>query len=208
MEDMHVNTRKVVRLFWTTLLVGSVSGAIVGFIFDYEQYISEGVANFIIGIIWLLGMSAAFSLIAQMGFFAYLTLHRFGLGLFKSHRLWNAVQVVIIAFVLFDLVYLRYIAFKEPGESIFSYMGIPIFMLVYGLFIAYLKAKDTNRGAFIPALFFMIVITTIEWVPALSVNDPKWIWIYFTPIITANTWQLLILHRLQREETPSVQKSK
>ncbi len=199
LEDLPVNSRKVVQLFFTTLLIGSISGAIVGFLFDYEMLTSGSFANLIVGIIWLLGMSAAFSLISQMGFFAYLTVHRFGLGLFKSHKLWNYVQIVVIAFVIFDLIYFRYIAFAEPGETIFSYMLMPLLLLVYGLFIAFLKAKDTNKGAFVPALFFIVVVTTIEWVPALTVNDTKWLWLYFTPLIVGNTWQLLILHRLTRE---------
>nr|WP_285874569.1 KinB-signaling pathway activation protein [Halalkalibacter oceani] len=201
MEEKLVNSRKVVYLFFTTLIIGSVSGAIVGFAFDYEMYVSEGAANLIVGVIWLLGMSAAFSLISQMGFFAYLTVHRFGLGLFKSHKLWNYVQIVIIAFVLFDLFYFRYIAFAEPGETMFGYMIIPALLLVYGLVVAYLKARDTNQSAFIPALFFIVVVTTIEWVPALTVNDTKWLWLYFTPLIVGNTWQLLILHRLSGQPT-------
>ena len=64
-------------------------------------------------------MGFLFSVISQMGFFAYLTVHRFGLGIFKSVSLWNAVQVVLILFVLFDFVYLRYENFAEPGESFF-----------------------------------------------------------------------------------------
>lgn len=199
LEDLPVNSRKVVQLFFTTLLIGSISGAIVGFIFDYDILTSGSFANLIVGIIWLLGMSAAFTLISQMGFFAYLTVHRFGLGLFKSQKLWNYVQIVIIAFVIFDLIYLRYIAFAEPGVTIFSYMIMPLLLLAYGLVIAFLKAKDTNKGAFIPALFFIVVVTTIEWVPALTVNETKWLWLYFTPLIVGNTWQLLILHRLARE---------
>lgn len=194
-----MNSRKVVYLFFTTLILGSISGAIVGFFFDLERYTTGGFANLLVGVIWLLGMSAAFSLVGQMGFFAYLTVHRFGLGLFKSQRLWNAVQMVLIAFVLFDLIYLRYNAFAEPGQTILSYVLMPVLLLIYGLVVAYFKAKDTNKGAFIPALFLIVVVTTIEWVPALRVNDPKWLWIYFTPLIVGNTWQLLILHRLTRK---------
>ncbi|BAB03961.1 KinB-signaling pathway activation protein [Halalkalibacterium halodurans] len=194
-----MNTRKVVQLFFTTLIIGSLSGTIVGLLLDLDLYTSGSVANLIVGIIWIAGISAAFSLIAQMGFFAYLTLHRFGLGIFKSVKLWNWVQVILIAFVVFDLIYLRYIAFAQEGETIFHYMVMPLALLVYGAIIAYLKAKDTNKGAFIPALFFMVVITSIEWVPALTVNDPKWLWVYFAPLIAANTWQILILHRLQQQ---------
>ncbi|MFC0559032.1 KinB-signaling pathway activation protein [Halalkalibacter alkalisediminis] len=193
-----MNSRKVVYLFFTTLLVGSISGAIVGFILDYQVYTEGTFLNMFFGLIWLLGICAAFSLVSQMGFFAYLTVHRFGLGLFKSQKLWNYVQIIIIAFVVFDLIYFRFIAFAEPHETILHYMVMPILLLIFGLLVAYLKAKDTNQGAFIPALFFIVVITAIEWVPALTVNDPKWLWLYFTPLITANTWQILLLHRLTK----------
>jgi KinB signaling pathway activation protein len=196
MEDLPVDSRKVVYLFFTTLLVGSISGAIVGFILEYHVYTEGSFLNLLFGVIWLLGICAAFSLVSQMGFFAYLTIHRFGLGLFKSLRLWNYVQVVIIAFVIFDLIYFRYIAFAEQGENILTYMIMPLLLLGYGLIVAYLKAKDTNKGAFIPALFFIVVVTSIEWVPALTVNEPKWLWLYVTPLITSNTWQVLTLHRL------------
>ncbi|TSB44824.1 KinB-signaling pathway activation protein [Alkalicoccobacillus porphyridii] len=202
-----MNSRKVVFLFWSTLLVGSISGGIVGVALNYSLYLNEGLANLFWGVIWALGISAAFSLIAQMGFFAYLTLHRFGLGIFKSVRLWNRIQVIIIAFVLFDLFYLRYAAFAESGESMWSYLIIPVLLFIYGLIVAALKAKATNRQAFIPALFFIIVVTSIEWVPALTANDPKWLWIYFAPLLAANTWQLLVLHRLTGTGAdPSIQK--
>ncbi|ARK28558.1 KinB-signaling pathway activation protein [Halalkalibacter krulwichiae] len=194
-----MNSRKVVYLFFTTLLVGSISGTIVGFILEFNVYTEGSFLNMLFGIIWMIGISAAFSLISQMGFFAYLTVHRFGLGLFKSQKLWNYVQLILIAFTVFDLIYFRYVAFAETGETIWGYMVMPLLLLFYGIVIAFIKAKGTNKGAFIPALFFIVVVTTIEWVPALTVNDPKWLWLYFTPLITANTWQLLILHRLNNQ---------
>lgn len=186
----------MVFLFFTTLIIGSISGALVGIVLRWENLSSDGFLNLLFGVIWLLGISAAFSLVSQMGFFAYLTIHRFGLGLFKSASLWNRIQVVIIGFVLFDLVYFRYISFAEEGESILSYALVALFLLLYGLVVAYIKAKETNRGAFVPALFVIVVVTTIEWVPALTANDPKWLWLYFTPLLVTNTYQTLILHRL------------
>ena len=66
---------------------------------------------------WLFGVGLIFSVISQAGFFAYLTIHRFGLGIFKS--LWNPVQILLVLFVVFDLVYLRYTSF-EAGEGISS----------------------------------------------------------------------------------------
>jgi KinB signaling pathway activation protein len=194
-----VNSRKVVYLFFTTLLIGATSGALVGFILDWNTYLaglmSGEIIDFILVLVWLFGIGAMWSLISQMGFFAYLTVHRFALGIFKSTT-WNMIQVVIIAFVIQGLAYFRYAAFATEEETIIAYSLIPLLLLIYGLFIAYLKSKQTNVGAFIPAFFFIVVVTTLEWLPALRVNDPKWLWIYFTPLLVANTWQLLVLHRL------------
>ncbi|WP_026702975.1 KinB-signaling pathway activation protein [Salibacterium aidingense] len=194
-----MNTRKLVYLFFSTLLIGSASGAIVGVLLDVETYFSGGILNFFFGLLWMLGMSAAISLVAQMGYFAYLTLQRFALGLFKSVKLWNRVQIVLILFVLFDLIYLRYVSFASEEETLLGYTVMPVLLLVYSAVVAYQKQRETNRETFFPAMFFMFVVTTIEWVPALTVdivNDTKWLWIYVTPLLAANTWQLLILHRL------------
>ncbi len=196
---MALNTRKLVYLFFSTLLIGSASGAIVGVLLDVETYFSGGILNFFFGLLWMLGMSAAISLVAQMGYFAYLTLQRFALGLFKSVKLWNRVQIVLILFVLFDLIYLRYVSFASEEETLLGYTVMPVLLLVYSAVVAYQKQRETNRETFFPAMFFMFVVTTIEWVPALTVdivNDTKWLWIYVTPLLAANTWQLLILHRL------------
>ncbi|WP_018924622.1 KinB-signaling pathway activation protein [Salsuginibacillus kocurii] len=194
-----MNTRKIVFWFWTTIVIGSIAGAVVGVLIDLDMYLGEGPLNFILGVIWMLGISAAISVVAQMGFFAYLTVHRFALSLFKSVRLWNWIQWVLIAFVFFDLIFLRYWAYAEPGETLAGYFIMPILLLVFALIIAYWKMKETNRSAFVPALFFMYVITTIEWIPALTVeevNNSKWLWIYLSPLLAANSWQLLLLHRL------------
>lgn len=199
-----MNSRKVVYLFFSTLIIGSVSGAFVGLMLDWQEYLdgllSGEIIDFILVLVWLLGVSAMWSLISQMGFFAYLTVHRFALGLFQTQKMWNMIQIVIIAFVIQGLVYFRYTNFATEEQTFIGYIWVPLLLFIYGLIIAYFKSKQTNVGAFIPALFFIVVVTTIEWLPALRVNDPKWLWVYFTPIIVANTWQLLVLHRLINKE--------
>ncbi|SFM25062.1 KinB-signaling pathway activation protein [Salibacterium qingdaonense] len=194
-----MNTRKLVYLFFSTLLIGASSGAVIGVLLDTDTYFGGGFLNFFFGLLWMFGVSAAISLVAQMGYFAYLTLQRLALGLFKSVTLWNRIQVVLVLFVLFDLVYLRYISFAEPGETLAGFMVMPLLLLAYSAVVAFWKRRETNKETFVPALFFMFVVTTIEWVPALTVdvvNDTKWLWIYVTPLLAANTWQLLLLHRL------------
>jgi len=150
-------------------------------------------------LVWLIGVGFIFSVISQMGFFAYLTIHRFGLGMFRSVQLWNAVQIVLIAFVLFDLVYFRYQLFAEQGESIVSYVLVALFIFVFGLVVAYVKMRETNREAFVPALFFMVVVTVIEWFPVLRINEENWLYLMLFPLLICNAYQLLVLHRLLRK---------
>jgi KinB signaling pathway activation protein len=131
-----------------------------------------------------------------MGFFAYLTVHRFGIGIFRSASLWNAVQVFLVAFVLFDFVYLRSTFVEEGNASTTHNILIATVIFLAGAIVAYIKSKETNRQAFIPALFFMIVVTIVEWIPALRVNDRDWLYLMAVPLFICNAYQLLTLHRL------------
>jgi KinB signaling pathway activation protein len=203
LEEKYVTSRYLVKLFFSTLFLGGITTGIVGFIVrwdEFEPYFSNlQIIDIIMTLFWLIGVGLIFSILSQMGFFAYLTVHRFGLGIFKSHKLWNAVQVILIVFVLFDLVYLRYSSFAKGGESIFPYIGLAFFVAIVGLIVANIKAKQTNREAFIPALFFMVVVTTIEWVPVLRVNENSWIYLMLIPLLVCNAYQLLILHKINEK---------
>ena len=196
-----MTSRNWVHLFLTTLVVGAVTTAVVGFIVrwsEFQHLLSDfNILEFLSILVWLMGVGLIFSILSQMGFFAYLTVHRFGLGIFKS--LWNPVQVLLIAFVLFDLVYLRFATFAENGESIMSYLGLAVIVLVAGLIVAFMKVKQTNKEAFIPALFFMIVVTVVEWVPVLRVNEHSWLYLMLFPLLVCNAYQLLVLHKLNQK---------
>lgn len=194
-----MNSRNIVRLFLTTLAVGGITAGIVGFIVRWDQFApmftSFDIGEVISTFVWLFGVGLIFSVISQAGYFAYLTIHRFGLGVFKSASLWNAVQLVLIVFVLFDLVYLRFITFGE-GEGLGSYLALAVFLLLVGLITAYFKVKQTNKQAFVPAVFFMVVVTTLEWVPVLRVNNESWMYFMLFPLLACNAYQLLILNKL------------
>jgi len=195
-----VTSRNWVKLFFTTLMIGGLTTGISGFIVrwnEFEPFFADFDLVEILAIFgWLLGIGLIFSVISQMGFFAYLTVHRFGLGIFRSVSLWNSAQIVLILFVLFDLVYLRYNMFAKEGESILPYIGMALLVLAVGLVTAYMKLKQTNKDAFVPALFFMVVVTVIEWVPALRVNDSSWVYLMLFPLLACNAYQLLVLHKL------------
>lgn len=95
---------------------------------------------------------------------------------------------------MFDLVYFRYIIFANEGDSIYSYVLVAALILLVGLAIAFVKMKLAEKKAvFIPSLFFMVVITIIEWFPALRLNDPVWLHLMIYPLIACNAYQLLVL---------------
>ncbi|ALQ66003.1 KinB signaling pathway activation protein KbaA [Bacillus thuringiensis] len=195
-----MNSRKWVRLFFTTLFLGGISTVIIGFVLEWDKY-AKFFQNFdgkeILAVsFWLMGVGFIFSVISQMGFFAYLTIHRFGLGMFRSPSLWNAVQLFFIAFVLFDFVYLRSVLIANGEVSLGNNILVAGVLFTFGAIVAYIKSKETNKKAFVPALFFMVVVTILEWVPALRINDTDWLYLMVIPLLLCNAYQLLILHRL------------
>ncbi|GEN46967.1 KinB-signaling pathway activation protein [Alkalibacillus haloalkaliphilus] len=185
------------KFFIMLLAIGAISTVITSFFVSthaYEPYLNPFDPWEIFGaLLWYSGYGLVFSVIAQMGFFAYLTLHQFGKGFFG--RFWTHAQVIMIGFVLFELVYLRYHQDAGP-EGLFPYIVVAAMIAIYGYAVAKLKAKETHPRAFLPALFFMIVVTTIEWIPALQTGDPEWIMLMVVPLLACNTYQLLKLHRI------------
>lgn len=192
-----MNSRNWVKMFLTTLAIGGVAGLVTSFFVKTDSY-TKWLSPFdffeLFGVfIFFIGLGFVFSLVSQTGFFAYLFINRFGLGLFRSF--WPTVQVLVIALVVFDLVYFPY-STSDGGTSLVIYILIATAILIYGWTIARIKAKQTNKQAFIPALFLMVVMTTIEWVPGLRTSGTDYAWLMIIPLLACNTYQLLILHRI------------
>ncbi|WP_050182368.1 KinB-signaling pathway activation protein [Domibacillus robiginosus] len=186
--------RNWIRFFTHTLLIGGAVTGILGFILRWDEFsplFANGEWREILSVLtWLIGVGFTFSVISQMGFFAYLTIHQFGLGLFRSY--WGFIQVALIAVVLFDLVYFRFQAFSS-GETISSYLLLAAILLMVGLVTAYSKAKGKNRSVFTAALFFMVVVTTLEWLPVLQANEKSWLYLMLFTLLPCNAFQLLML---------------
>ncbi|GAB3795593.1 KinB-signaling pathway activation protein [Virgibacillus kimchii] len=204
-----MNTRKLVNFFLKTLLLGGLTGLITSFFVkadEYRMFLSPFDAFELLGlVIFLTGVGLVFTAVSQTGFFAYLFLNRLGLGLFRSY--WPLVQILLIAFVVFDLVYFPYQA--TDGEvSVFWYILMSGAILGYGIIVAKIKAKETNKSAFIPALFFMVVITTIEWIPGMRTEGYDYTIIMIIVLLVCNTYQLLALHRINEKEDPKSKHSK
>lgn len=198
-EATRLNTQKLVRMFFTTLLLGGLATLMTSFFVINDVYaaaISPMDWMDLLGlVIFYIGLGLVFAVISQTGFFAYLFINRMGLGLFKA--LWPLVQVVLILFVLFDLVYFPY---KADGNtiSLFLLILMSLGILAVAVVVATIKMKETNVTAFIPTVFLMVVMTTIEWVPGMRAEGTDYAWLMIIALLVCNAYQILLLHRLAK----------
>lgn len=197
-----LGSRDVVHLFFKTLGLGGIIGLITSFFVNPEVYATnfspfDSMELFGL-VIFYIGFGLLSAVVSQTGFFAYLYIHRFGLGFFRSY--WSTVQMGLIAFVIFDLIYFPYRAYN--GEvSIFWFILMSFGLLAIGLLVAWKKSKETNQIAFVPALFLMVVITTIEWVPGLQSSGIDYAVLMIVTLLVCNAYQLFALHRLSNNNS-------
>ncbi|WP_318616108.1 KinB-signaling pathway activation protein [Sporosarcina sp. YIM B06819] len=198
--------RNWVKFFFNALLIGGIVTAVMGLIVRWEffsQYLTDGeIWQFMGALLWMVFLGFTMSVVAQMGFFAYLTIHQFGVNMFKTLTLWNWVQLLIIAVVLFDLIFFRFrLTSGETGRTLL-YLILLASLVGVSAITAYFKAKWTKKHTLISALFFMIVVTTLEWLPALMVrsgNIDSWVTILLFPLLAVNAYQLLALPKYNRQ---------
>jgi len=182
------------RWFWTTLAVGVAASMVVwaalkalvpGFVFDVGVGWYEPVLA-------LLG-GATISVLAQMGFFAFLMLRYVALGMFgRRTYLLNALQAALTAVALLDLALLG--VWLVPERSV-SAGDVALAAVVggAGALVAYRKSRLTNRSAFWPTWFFMSAVTAVEAVPALRTDATPHVWFMTLTLLACNAWQIMSL---------------
>ena len=192
--------RNWIKFFWNALWIGGGITGILGLFIRwdaFQPYIAAGeIGEFFAAFVWMVFLGFTMSVVSQAGFFAYLTIHQIGVNLFRSLRLWNWVQVLIIAIVIFDLIFFRFKPAAETTEQFVLYMFLLLILLASALVTAHFKAKWTNKGAYVSAIFFMVVVTTLEWLPALMVqkgNIDSWVTLLLFPLLAVNAYQILML---------------
>jgi KinB signaling pathway activation protein len=184
----------------TMLIGGGVTAAASLFIrWDFFQpYLAAGeFVEFIAALAWMVLLGFTMSVIAQAGFFAYLTLHQVGVGVFKTLTLWNWVQMLLIVVVLFDLIIFRFAPdAKSAGDWAF-YIGLLLVLVGAAIATAIKKVKMTGKKhVLISAIFFMIVITSLEWIIALMGREDNiniYVALLLFPLLAVNAYQLLML---------------
>ncbi|WP_048601026.1 KinB-signaling pathway activation protein [Rubeoparvulum massiliense] len=206
--------RKWFSFYLSTLLVGALASFVTGALLLWRDtnVFQTGGVDLAYGLFTFTYMGLIYATLSHMGFFAYLTVHYFAIGLFRSIKLLAGVQVVIILFTIFDLIYFRMTIFSFSFEET---LPLVIALLFFGLIIAYLKTRETNMANFFSTLFVMVVITAVELVPAMQIAPTQQgvvtqsVVAMLIPLLATNAWQVMRLHRIlprkSHEEQPPVQ---
>jgi len=201
-----VNSRKIVNMFFKTLFIGAAVGFITSFLVKGQEYwnvISPFDGMELLGLVlFFIGMALVFTVVSQTGFFAYLFIHRFGQNFFRSF--WPTVQVLLILFALFDLVYFSYKA--GEGNPLLFYIVFTAIVLVYGLIVARIKVKKTNKTGFIPTLFVMVVVTALELSLVLRAADIDYIILMAAPVLATTSYQVLVLHEVTKRDEEHIKR--
>lgn len=190
-----MNSRKMVQMFFKTLFIGGVVGLIASFFIQWQEYLNfinpfDGIE--LLGVfLFFLGYALVFTVISQTGFFAYLFVHRFGQNFFRSF--WPTVQLLLIAFALFDMIYFS----SNEIPLVFKFVMTAV-ILVSGIIVARIKVKQTNKTAFIPTMFVMIVVVALELSLVLRAGDVSFILLMLVPVLITTAYQVLILHEVTK----------
>jgi KinB signaling pathway activation protein len=198
---LAVTIRNWFKFFLNAMWIGGLITGVLGLFIRWDdafaKYFEAGQwSEFFAAFAFMVVMGFTISVITQMGFFAYLTIHQMGVNIFRTLTLWNWVQLLIIVIVIFDLIFFRFKPNAETTGQVWLYVILLLIMIATAVIVAITKAKITKKHTLISALFFMIVVSTLEWLPVLMVradNVDSWVTLLLFPILAVNAYQLLAL---------------
>ncbi|ALS26211.1 KinB signaling pathway activation protein [Paenibacillus sp. 32O-W] len=197
-----MNLKRWFFLFWSCMLIGAAVSITVGLMmqwtdqsFGFMGLEATGFNALMMGLAGLL--IGAFS---QMGFFAYLSLNYVALGVLRRQYLWTALQAYTTVFALFVLGYILYM--DRGNLNGWMFWALPLALAAASWLVAFVKVKKTNATAFVPTMFLMVVVTSLEAWPAIR-GDSNAAAIVFmmAPLFVCNAYQILMLHRLVASKT-------
>ncbi|AWE09045.1 KinB-signaling pathway activation protein [Lysinibacillus sp. 2017] len=186
--------------FWA-LLIGGIVNAVASLIIRwdfYQPYLVNGeIVEFLAAVVWNIVLGMTMSVMAQAGFFAYLTIHQVGVNVFKSLTLWNWVQTVLIIIVLVDIIVFRFAPGADKATDWIVYGFLLVVLVGSAIATAIKKIKMTQKPhVLVSTIFFMIVITSLEWIIALmgrQANIDIYVALLLFPLVAVNAYQILML---------------
>lgn len=200
---MHweVTIRNWFKFFLMCMLIGGVVTGVASIIIRWNffyEYLSAGeIGEFFAAFLWMIFLGFTMSVIAQAGFFAYLTIHQVGVGIFKTLTLWNWVQLFLILVVIGDLIVFRFAPTASGIKDWIFYGGLLVVLICAAIATAIKKVQLTGKKhVLISSMFFMIVITSLEWIIALmgrKGNIDTYVALLLFPLVAVNAYQLLTL---------------
>jgi len=192
--------RKWGKLFGVTILIGGIVSVIVGIAMAMADpnFTIPKADDWIYNLFSFLFAGLTLGAFAHMGFFAYLTLNYIALSIFKKSYLWMAFQGFVTVFVLVEVAVNLY-GSDFPG---ISYVMLPVVLVLASLAVSWRKVRETSSGAWVPSLFFMIVVTVLEGNPAFRQGSLSSLIYMLLPLFVCNTYQILMLHRILEAKSP------
>ena len=195
--------------FWA-LVIGGLVNAVASLIIRwdfYQPYLANGeISEFLAAVVWNIVLGMTMSVMAQAGFFAYLTLHQVGVNIFRTLTLWNWIQILLIIIVLVDIIVFRFAPGANAARDWIFYGFLLAVLIGVAICTAVKKIKMTQKPhVLISTLFFMIVITSLEWIIALmgrQDNIDVYVALLLFPLVAVNAYQILMLpkYNAQSEE--------
>ena len=189
-----MNLRKWMTLFGTTILIGGLCALLTGVVMllcDSSFQVVK-TKDWLFNIVMMALAGLSLGAFAHMGFFAYMMLNYIARSIIKRPYLWVALQGFIAVFVLAEIAYWTY----GSGFPDAVFWAVPLLLAGASVIVAWWKVKETTAGAWLPTLFFMIAVTTIEAVPGFRTE--KWTSLLFTvvPLFICNSYQIMRLHHI------------
>lgn len=186
--------------FWALLIGGIVNAAaslVIRWDF-YQPYLTNGeIMEFLAAVVWNIILGMTMSVMAQAGFFAYLTLHQVGVNIFRTLTLWNWVQTLLIIIVLIDIIAFRFAPAANSASDWLVYGFLLILLVGAAVATAIKKVKMTQKPhVLVSTIFFMIVVTSLEWIIALvgrQDNIDVYVALLLFPLVAVNAFQILML---------------
>ncbi|MEG0386195.1 KinB-signaling pathway activation protein [Solibacillus cecembensis] len=186
--------------FWALLIgggVNAIASLVVRWSF-FQPYLANGeFGEFLAAFVWMIFLGITMSVMAQAGFFAYLTLHQVGVNVFRSLTLWNWIQMLLIVIVLADIIIFRFAPGAETAGDWVIYSFLLVVLVGLAIATGLKKVKMTQKPhVLISTIFFMIVVTSLEWIIALmgrQDNIDVYVALLLFPLVAVNAFQILML---------------
>jgi len=180
------------KLFFSTLLIGAVAALGAGLVLALSDAEFRAYGPMEIGYNMLMMAMAGlmFSILSQMGFFAYLMVNYIARDVFRKPTTWKIVQLFFILTVPFEIWLFLW------KDTPLMFIAMTAGILAVSLLTAYRKVKLTNSSAWIPTVFFMFVATMLEIAIAIQVGIAGAVLFMAVPLLACNARQILMLHRM------------